>query len=99
MKEIPNCVTQPDPATATATEATEATEVHEGDQEEDTPTGRQLETIPLTPPTHVDKQSNLPPESSTSPLPSRPTRFRRPPACMSDFVSFCDLTPKHPVLI
>ncbi|KAK2548045.1 hypothetical protein P5673_031876 [Acropora cervicornis] len=86
---------QPDPAT----EATEATEVHEGDQEEDTPTGRQLETTVLTPPTYVDKQLNLPPESSASPLSSRPTRVRRPPAWMSDFVSFCALTPEHPVLI
>ena len=83
---------QPDPAT-------EATEVHEGDQEEDTPTGRQLETTVLTPPTYVDKQLNLPPESSASPLPSRPTRPRRPQAWMSDFVSFCSLTPEHPVLI
>ncbi|KAK2548046.1 Gag polyprotein [Acropora cervicornis] len=49
-------------------DATEATEVHEGDQEEDTPTGRQLETTVLTPPTYVDKQLNLPPESSASPL-------------------------------
>ncbi|XP_068696507.1 uncharacterized protein [Montipora capricornis] len=76
----------PDPAT-------------EGDEEEDTPTGRQLETTALTPPTYVDKQPTLPPESSASPLPSRPTRVRRPPAWMSDFVSFCALTPKHPVLI
>ena len=94
---------QPDPAT----EATEATLqwlqwlqwLHAGDQEEDTPTGRQLETTVLTPPTYVDKQLNLPPESSASPLSSRPTRVRRPPAWMSDFVSFCALTPEHPVLI
>ena len=83
---------QPDPAT-------EATEVHEGDQEEDTPTGRQLETTVLTPPTYVDKQLNLPPKSSASPLSSRPTHVRCPPAWMSDFVSFCALTPEHPVLI
>ena len=68
---------QPDPAT-------EATEVHEGDEEEDMPTRRQLETTALTPPTYVDKQPTLPPESS-----ARPTRVRRPPAWMSDFVSFC----------
>ena len=79
--------------------ATEATEVHEGDQKEATPTGRQLETIALTPPTSVDKQPTQPPESNASPLPSRPTRVRRPPAWMSDFVSFCALTPKHPVII
>ena len=62
---------QPEPAN-------EATEVHEGDEEEDIPTGRQLETTALTPPTYVDKQPTLPPESSVSALPSRPTRVRRP---------------------
>lgn len=73
---------QPDPAA-------EGTEVYEGDQEEHTPTGRQLETTALTPPTYVDKQPTIPPESSASPLPSRPTRVRRPPAWMNEFVSFC----------
>ena len=44
---------QPEPAT-------EATEVHEGDEEEDRPTGRQLKTTALTPPTDVDKQHTYP---------------------------------------
>lgn len=39
----------PDPATA-------ATEVHEGDEAEDMPTGRQLQTTALTLPTNIDKQ-------------------------------------------
>ena len=73
---------QPDPAT-------EATEVHGGDQTEEMPTGRQLETTALTPATNVDKQPTLPTESSASPLPLRPARVRRPPAWMSDFVSSC----------
>ena len=73
---------QPDPAT-------EATEVHGGDQTEKMPTGRQLETTALTPTTNVDKQPTLPTESSASPLPLRPARVRCPPAWMSDFVSSC----------
>ncbi|XP_068737525.1 uncharacterized protein [Montipora capricornis] len=73
---------QPEPAT-------EATEVHKGDEVEDMPTGRQVKTTALTPPTDVDKQHTLPPDYSANPLPSRPTRVRRPSAWMSDFVSFC----------
>ena len=73
---------QPDPAT-------EATEVHGGDQTEDMPTGRQLETTALTPTANVDKQPTPPTESSAIPLPLRPARVRRPPAWMSDFVSSC----------
>ena len=53
------------------------------------PTGRQLEPTALIPPTNADKQHTLLPESSASPLPSRPTRVRRPPAWMNEFVSFC----------
>jgi len=73
---------QPDPPI-------EATEVHGGDQTEHMPTGKRLETTALTPTTNVDEQSTLSPESSASPPPSRPARVRRPPAWMSDFVSFC----------
>ena len=73
---------QPDPCT-------KATEVDGGDGAEDMPTGKQSEATSLIPPTNIDKHPTLPPESSASPLPSRPTRVRRPPAWMSDFVSFC----------
>jgi len=68
---------------------TEATEVHERGQTEHMPTGKQLETTALYLTTNVNKQSTLPPETRASPLPSRPTRVRRPPAWMSVFVSFC----------
>ena len=73
---------QPDPCT-------EATEIDGADEAEEIPTGRQSEATSLIPPTNVDKYPTLLPESSASPLPSRPTRVRRPPAWMSDFVSFC----------
>ena len=73
---------QPDPPI----ETTEATEIHGEGEAEDMPTGRQLETTALTPPTNIDKHPTLPPESSASPLPSRLTRVRRPPVWMSDFV-------------
>ena len=73
---------QPDPCT-------EATEADGGDEAEDMPTRKQSEATSLIPQTNIDKHPTLPPESSASPLPSRPTRVRRPPAWMSDFVSFC----------
>ena len=76
---------QPDPCT----EATKATEANGGDKAESMPTGGQLEVTALIPPTNVDEQLALPPESSASPPPSRPTRVRCPPAWMSDFMSFC----------
>ena len=76
---------QPDPCT----EATEATEADGGDNAEDMPTGRQSEAAASIPPTNIETHPTLPPESSASPPPSRPTRVRRPPAWMSDFVSFC----------
>ena len=73
---------QPDPCN-------EATETDGGDEAEDMPTGKQSEATSLVPQTNIDKHPTLPPESSASPLPSRPTRVRRPPAWMTDFVSFC----------
>ena len=73
---------QPDPCT-------EATEVNGGDEAEDMPTVRQSEAAALIPPTNIETSPTLPPESSASPPPSRPTRVRRPPAWISDFVSFC----------
>ena len=73
---------QPDPCN-------EAIEANGGDGAESMPTGGRLEATALIPPTNVDEQLALPPESSASPLPSGPTRVRRPPAWMSDFVSFC----------
>ena len=76
---------QPDPCT----EATEATEADGGDNAGDMPTGRQSEAAASIPPTNIETHPTLPPESSASPPPSRPTRVRRPPAWMSDFVSFC----------
>ena len=63
---------QPDPPT-------ETTDVHGEGEAEDMPTGTQLETNALTPPTNIDKHPTLPPESSAIPLPSRLTRIRRPP--------------------
>ena len=68
---------------------TEATEANGGGEAENMPTGRQLEATALISPTNVDEQLALPPESSASPLPSRPTCVKRPPAWMSGFVSFC----------
>ena len=68
---------------------TEATEASGADEAEDMPTGRQAEATALIPPPNIETHPTLPPESSASPLPSRPTRVRRPPAWMSDFVSFC----------
>ena len=68
---------------------TEATEAAGGDNAEDIPTGRQLEAAASIPPTNIETHATLPPESSASPPPSRPTRVRRPPAWMSDYVSFC----------
>ena len=73
---------QPDPCT-------EATEADGGDNAEDIPTGRQSEAAASIPPTNIETHATLPPESSASPPPSRPTRVRRPPAWMSDYVSFC----------
>ena len=69
--------------------STEAAEIDGADEAEEIPTGRQSDATSLIPPTNVDKHPTLPPQSSASPLPSRPTRVRRPPAWMSDFVSFC----------
>ena len=68
---------------------TEATEVDGADEAEEMPTGRQSEVTSLIPLTNVDKHPTLPPESSASPLPSRPTRVRHPPAWMSDCVFLC----------
>ena len=76
---------RPDPST----EATEATEADGGDNAEDMLTGRQSEAAVSIPPTNIETHPTLPPESSARPPPSRPTRVRRPPAWMSDFVSFC----------
>ena len=73
---------QPDPCN-------EAAEIDGADEAEEIPTGRQSEATSLIPPTNVDKHPTLPPESSASPFPSRPTRVRRPPTWMSDFVPFC----------
>ena len=65
------------------------TEANGADEAEDMPTGRQAEATALIPPPNVETHPTLPPESSASPLRSRPTRVRRPPAWMGDFVSFC----------
>ena len=76
---------QPDPCT----EATDAPEADGGDNAEDMPTGRQSEAAASISPTNIETHPTLPPESNASPPLSRPTRVRRPPAWMSDFVSFC----------
>ena len=86
-----NFQTESDYVYWTTLPCTEATEADGADEAEDMPSGRQLEATALIPPTNIDDHPTIPPESSASFLPSRPTRVRRPPAWMHEwhFVTMC----------